>query len=117
MLSCLWCVQVWASVRDWKDEDKNRLDEYLEEARRSMNERRFAPGVPAAISIGNSKDKRRKKKMAWAVMSTNASESKEKASVKCSGNESLEVSRDAVQSFQVYYVVSLQGWLIPSLFG
>lgn len=102
--ACLWCVQVWASVRNWKDEDKSCLEEYLQEARCSMEERRFAPGVPVAISIGNSKDKRRKKKMAWAVMSTKVSDSK-KASVKCSGNESLEVSRDTIQCFQVCIVV------------
>lgn len=120
--TCLWCVQVWASVRKWKDEDKSRLEEYLQEARCSMEGRRFAPGVPVAISIGNSKDKRRKKKMAWAVMSPKDPDSKEKASVKCSGNESLEVSRDTIQSFQVCFVVFpqivyLKEWLVPSVFG
>ena len=67
-----------------------------------MEARRFMPGMPVAINIGNGGDRRRKRRMAWAVMSDGSkSVPPDKISVSCAGKELLEVSKDAVQPFQV----------------
>lgn len=93
--------QVWSSVRDWTASERERLDGYLEEARRAADEKRMSPGVPALISINNGGDRRRKRKMAWAVMAGGKPEDEEKLRVGCAGGGVSEVSRSELQPTQV----------------
>ncbi|CAM9387712.1 unnamed protein product [Ectocarpus sp. 13 AM-2016] len=92
---------VWSSVRDWTASERERLDRYLEEARRAADEKRMSPGVPALISINNGGDRRRKRKMAWAVMAGGKPEDEEKLRVGCAGGGVSEVSRSELQPTQV----------------
>ncbi|CAM9407195.1 unnamed protein product [Ectocarpus sp. 8 AP-2014] len=92
---------VWSSVRDWTASERERLDGYLEEARRAADEKRMSPGVPALISINNGGDRRRKRKMAWAVMAGGKPEDEEKLRVGCAGGGVSEVSRSELQPTQV----------------
>ncbi|CAM9917970.1 unnamed protein product [Ectocarpus sp. 4 AP-2014] len=92
---------VWSSVRDWTASERERLDGYLEEARRAADEKRISPGVPALISINNGGDRRRKRKVAWAVMAGGKPEDEEKLRVGCAGGGVSEVSRSELQPTQV----------------
>ncbi|CAN0117374.1 unnamed protein product, partial [Ectocarpus fasciculatus] len=92
---------VWSSVRDWTARERERLDGYLEEARRAADEKRMSPGVPALISISNGGDRRRKRKMAWAVMAAGKPEGEEKLRVGCAGGGFSEVSRSELRPTQV----------------
>ncbi|CAM9320718.1 unnamed protein product, partial [Laminaria digitata] len=92
---------VWRSIRDWNAQDKGRLEDYLEKARRATHVRRLLPGVPAVVSISNGGDRRRKRKTAWAVTAGGKPEDPEKICVVCAGREVLEVSLDAVQPVQI----------------
>lgn len=92
---------MWSSIRDWDAQDKERLEDYLEKARRATHLRRLLPGVPAVVFIGNGGDKRRKRKTAWAVMARGKPEDPEKICVVCAGREVLEVSLGNLQPVQV----------------
>lgn len=88
-------------MRDWTARERERLDGYLEEARRAADEKRMSPGVPALISISNGGDRRRKRKMAWAVMAAGRPEDEEKLRVGCAGGGVSEVSRSELRPTQV----------------
>ena len=109
-------------MRDWTDDERGRLDGYLEQARLASDAKRMMmrPGVPALISLDNGGDRRRKRKIAWAVVAEGEQpRDREKLRVCCGGgggdggddgddgdgarnrNEVLEVSLDEVQPVQV----------------
>lgn len=94
-------IQVWGSIRDWKTEERKSLEEYLQQARRVMHAKRLSPGVPAVVSISNGGDRRRKRKIAWAVMAAGKRRDDGKLCVGCAGSEITEVSKDAIQPIQV----------------
>lgn len=104
-------------MRDWTADERGRLDGYLEQARLAADAKRVRPGAPALISLNNGGDRRRKRKIAWAVVAEGEQpKDRGKLRVCCgsdgsdgsggggaagSGNEALEVSRDEVQPVQV----------------
>lgn len=111
---------MWSSIRDWTDEDRGKLDDYLEQARRATHVKRLLPGVPAVVSVGNGGDRRRKRKTAWAVMAGGKPEDENKICVVCSGREVLEVALDTLQPVQVrasfFFTGTALGRLVLSRF-
>lgn len=66
------------------------------------------PGVPVVVSINNSGDRRRKRKMAWAVIAGGKVE-EGKVCVACAGKGVLEVPKEDVRPIQVRLGSSLRG--------
>lgn len=98
-------LQVWSSVRDWTATDRERLDDYFEQAKLTVDAKRKQPGVPALIGISNGGDRRRKRKVAWAVTAGGAPPKEgDKLRVACAGPEVLEVSRGDVRPIQVRFL-------------
>ncbi|CAM9512433.1 unnamed protein product, partial [Scytosiphon promiscuus] len=93
-------TQVWSSARDWTANDRERLDDFFEQAKVNVAAKRVLPGVPALIGISNGGDRRRKRKVAWAVMAGGKPTGEDKLRVTCAGPEVLEVSRDDVRPIQ-----------------
>ncbi|CAM9584417.1 unnamed protein product, partial [Hapterophycus canaliculatus] len=94
-------TRVWSSARDWTATERERLDNFFEQAKLAVDAKRTQPGVPALIGISNGGDRRRKRKVAWAVMAGGAPTEEGKLRVTCAGPEILEVSRDDVRPVQV----------------
>lgn len=92
---------MWSSARDWTANERQRLDDYLEQAKLTADAKRVLPGVPALIGISNGGDRRRKRKVAWAVMAGGAAKEEDKLRVTCAEPEVLEVSRHDVRPIQV----------------
>lgn len=93
-------------MRDWTADERGRLDGYLEQARLATNAKRVLPGAPALISLNNGGDRRRKRKIAWAVVAAEGEQPGDRAKLRVgcgAGSEAalLEVSRDEVQPVQV----------------
>lgn len=66
-----------------------------------MEQKLLAPGVAAVVSVGNRGDKRRKRKVGWAVMLPGTVRNEQKVSMGCSVQEALEISKAALQPVQV----------------
>lgn len=88
-------------MRDWTKEETERLDGYMDQARLKVNAKRMLPGVPTLVSINNGGDRRRKRKMSWAVMAAGKPKDSEKVRFHCAGKEVVDVSREEVQPIQV----------------
>lgn len=101
-------------MRDWTDEERGRLERYLDQARLKVNAKRALPGVPALVSINNGGDRRRKRKVAWAVMAEGKPQDEEKMRFCCAANEVVDVSRDEVLPIQVRERVRARGGLCIS---
>lgn len=97
----IFLAQQWKSARGWSDEQRLALDRYMIEAKHVAEAKQVLAGAAVLVAADNRGDKRRKRKIGWAIITGDTPRDASNVCVKRADSKPIEVAVADIQQIQV----------------